>query len=112
MPTTVLYELCATSVDQSTLQKYNRWRKLLAKSGRLLTPSSSDWWETANAVRRLYIKKTAPVGKLKTLQNDALVARLAVKNKGFVGTMDVDDFEIIRLEMQDLEVKSGDYFFS
>ncbi len=112
MPTIVLFELSATSIDSSTLQKYDRWRGLLAKSQRLLTPSAADWWETANAIRRLYLKKTAPVSKLRTLQNDALIARLAVKNKGFVVTMDVDDFEIIRREMPKLDVVPGEYFFS
>ena len=112
LPSIVLYELSATNIDESTLQKYERWRKLLTKNERLLTPSANDWWETAKSIRRLYIKKTAPASKLKTLQNDALIARLAVKNKGFVVTMDVDDFEIIRREMPTLEVVSGDYFFS
>jgi predicted nucleic acid-binding protein len=68
--------------------------------------------ETAKAIRRLYIKKTFPVSKLKTLQNDALIARLAVKNKSFVVTMDVDDYEIIKREMPKLEVVPADYFFS
>ncbi|MGI9055723.1 MAG: type II toxin-antitoxin system VapC family toxin [Pyrinomonadaceae bacterium] len=112
LPSIVLYELTATSIDESTLKKYEQWRKLLTKNERLLTPTANDWWETAKAIRRLYIKKHAPVTKLKTLQNDALIARLAVKNDGFVVTMDVDDFEIIRREMPKLEIVSGDYFFS
>lgn len=111
LPSIVLFELSATSIDQSALQKYDRWRKLLIKNHRLLTPSASDWWETAKSVRRLYLKKTAPISKLRTLQNDALIARLAVKNDGFVVTMDVDDFEIIKREMPNLEVVSANYFF-
>jgi predicted nucleic acid-binding protein len=112
LPAIVLYELSATSIDQSALQKYDLWRKLLAKNYRLLTPTANDWWETAKSIRRLYLKKTAPVSKLRTLQNDALIARLAVKNGGFVVTMDVDDFEIIKREMPKLEVVPADYFFS
>ena len=108
----VLYELTATSIDESTLQKYERWRKLLIEDERFLTPTATNWRETAKAIRRLYIKKTFPVSKLKTLQNDALIARLAVKNKGFVVTMDVDDYEIIKREMPKLEVVPADYFFS
>ena len=111
-PSIVFYELTATSIDQSTLQKYNRWRISLNKIDRILTPINTDWRETANAIRRLYIKKTAPVSKLKTLQNDALIARLSVKNNGFVVTMDVDDYEIIKREVPKLEIVSGDYFFS
>lgn len=112
LPSVVLYELTATSIDESTLKKYDRWRVALSQNERLLTPTKIDWWETAKAIRRLYVKKTASVSKLKTLQNDALIARLAVRNKGFVVTMDVDDYEIIRREMPTLEIVSGDYFFS
>src|SRR5215210_3644583 len=109
LPSIVLYELIATSIDESTLQKYERWRKLLTKNERLLTPTANDWWETAKAIRRLYLKKTAPITKLKTLQNDALIARLSVKNHGFVVTQDIDDYEIIKREMPKLEIVSADY---
>ena len=111
-PSIVFYELTATSIDESILKRYERWRVTLSKIDRVLTPSSNDWWETAKSIRRLYLKKAVPISKLKTLQNDALIACLAVKNKGFVVTMDVDYFEIIRREMPKLEVVSGDYFFS
>ncbi len=94
------------------MKKYERWRITLGKIDRVLTPTTNDWWKTAKSIRRLYIKKTAPASKLKTLQNDALIARLAVKNHGFVVTMDIDDYEIIKREMPKLEVVSADYFFS
>ncbi len=84
----------------------------LTQNDRLLLPTRIDWWETAKAIRRLYLKKTAPVSKLKTLQNDALIAWLTVKNKGFVVTMDMDDYEIIKREMSNPEIVSGEYFFS
>ena len=111
-PSIVFYELTATSIDESILKKYERWQISLTKIDRVLTPTANDWWETAKAIRRLYLKKTAPVSKLKTLQNDALIARLSVKNKGFVVMMDVDDYKIIRRGMPKLEVVSADYFFS
>lgn len=111
-PSIVFYELTASSVDQSTLKRYELWRRTLTKINRVLTPSSNDWWETAKSIRRLYLKKTAPISKLRSLQNDALIARLAVKNAGFVVTMDVDDFEVIKREMPNLDVVPADYFFS
>ena len=111
-PSIVFYELTATSIDESTLKKYESWRLALGKIDRVLTPTANDWWETAKSIRRLYLKKTAPVSKLKTLQNDALIGRLAVKNHGFVVTVDVDDYELIKREMPKLEVVSADYFFS
>lgn len=110
-PSIVFYELTATNIDESTLKKYEAWRRTLGKIDRILTPTATDWWETAKSIRRLYIKKKASVSKLRTLQNDALIARLAVKNNGFVVTMDVDDFEIIKREMPNLDVISADYFF-
>ena len=49
-PTVVLYELMATSIDDSTLQKYNRWRVTLNKINAVVNPTPSDWWETSKAV--------------------------------------------------------------
>lgn len=111
-PSIVFYELTASSIDEGTMKHYESWRNTLTKIDRILTPSATDWWETAKSIRRLYLKKTAPVSKLRTLQNDGLIARLAVKNHGFVVTADVDDFEILKREMPKLEVVSADYFFS
>jgi len=111
-PAIVFYELTASSIDEGTLKQSDDWRKTLTKIDRVLTPSLNDWWETAKTIRRLYVKKTAPVSKLRSIQNDALIARLAVKNSGFVVTMDVDDFETIKREMPKLEIVSADYFFS
>ncbi len=110
-PTIVFYELIATSIDASTLQKYERWRILLNKNDSLINPTKADWWETGKAIRRLYLLKTASQSKLKTLRNDALISRLAVKNKGFVVTHDVDDFQIIQKVMTDLRVISAKEFF-
>ncbi len=110
-PSIVFYELTACSVDESTLKRYETWRRTLGKIDRILTPTMSDWWETAKSIRRLYLRKTAPITKLRTLQNDALIARLSVKNGGFVVTMDVDDFAIIKYAMPDLEIVPADYFF-
>lgn len=56
-PSIVFYELTATSIDESILKKYERWRISLTKIDRVLTPTATDWWETAKAIRRLYIKK-------------------------------------------------------
>ena len=110
-PTVVFYELIATSIDDSTLQKYQRWRILLNKNDSLINPTKTDWWETGKAIRRLYLLKIAPQTKLKTLRNDALISRLAVRNKGFVVTHDVDDFQIIQKVMTDLRVISAKEFF-
>lgn len=110
-PTVVFYELVATSIDETILQKYERWRVLLNKNNRLLNPTARDWWETSKAIRRLYLTKGAQPSKLKTLRNDALIARLAVVHDGFVVTHDVDDFQIIQRVMPTLRVLSANEFF-
>ena len=111
IPTIVFFELGACPIDETVLQKYERWRKVLTKRGSLLNPSASDWWETSKAVRRLYMMKGIQHSKLKTLRNDALIARLAVTHNGFVVTHDVDDFELIRKVMPDLHVVPAKEFF-
>ena len=93
-PTLVFYELVATSIDDSTLQKYERWRVLANKNKLLINPTASDWWETSKAIRRLYLMQGEQPTKIKTLRNDALVARVAVMHDGFVVTHDIDDFQI------------------
>lgn len=107
----VFYELIATSIDETILQKYERWRILLNKNSRLLNPSARDWWETSKAVRRLYLLKDWQPTKLRALRNDALIARLAVGHDGFVVTHDVDDFQIIQRVMPTLRVLSANEFF-
>lgn len=59
-PAIVLYELMATSIDDSTLQRYNRWRITLNKINAIINPTQTDWWENSKAIRRLYITKAAP----------------------------------------------------
>jgi predicted nucleic acid-binding protein len=111
-PTVVLYELTATSIDDSTLQKYERWRLTLNKINGIINPTKTDWWETSKAIRRLYLMKAAPQSKLKTIRNDALISRLAVMHDGFVVTHDIDDFQIIQKAMSKLDVISANEFFS
>ncbi len=109
----VFFELIATSISQNELKLYTIWREKLKKSGRILSPTENDIWETGKAIRRLYINKNAPQSKLITLRTDALIARLSVKQKdSFIVTDDVDDFLIIKREMKDLRVISADEFFA
>jgi hypothetical protein len=109
----VFFELVATSISQDELKLYSTWREKLKKSNRILSPTENDIWETAKAIRRLYINKIAPQTKLVTLRTDALIARLSIKQKNsFIVTDDVDDFQIIKREMTDLLVISANDFFA
>ena len=112
-PSIVFFELVSTSINQDELKLYSEWHRDLKEEKRILTPTDNDWWETAKAIRRLYINKIAPQTKLVTLRTDALIARLSIKQKdSFIVTDDVDDFQIIKREMTDLRVISAVEFFA
>ena len=109
----VFFELIATSISQDELQLYSAWRNKLKKDNRILSPTENDIWETAKAIRRMYINKIAPQTKLVTLRTDALIARLSIKQKdSFIVTDDVDDFQIIKREMTELKIISAEEFFA
>ena len=109
----VFFELVATSINQDELKLYSDWRRDLNAEKRILSPTENDIWETAKAIRRLYINKIAPQTKLLTLRTDALIARLSIKQKdSFIVTDDIDDFLIIKREMKDLRVISAQEFFA
>jgi len=110
-PSVIFYELVATSIDDSTLKKYERWRGLANKNKLLINPTVSDWWETSKAIRRLYLMQAEQQTKIKTLRNDALIARLAVIHDGFVVTHDIDDFQIIQKVMPNLKILAAQEFF-
>ncbi len=77
----VFFELIATSISQDELKLYSTWREKLKKSNQILSPTENDIWETAKAIRRMYINKIAPQTKLITIRTGALIARLVVKQK-------------------------------
>lgn len=115
----VFYELTATTIDNSDLRLYEKWRKTLQNLERLLTPDMVDWYETAKTVRRLrFGEKSASRGKTpkishaQRLQNDALIARTAWTNDCFVVTTDVDDFSLFLPFMKKLQIVSAEDFFS
>lgn len=112
-PSLVFFELVSTSINQDELKLYSDWHRIFKRDNRILSPTENDIWETAKAIRRLYINKTAPQTKLITLRTDALIARLSIKQKdSFIVTDDVDDFLINKREMKDLLVISADEFFA
>ena len=112
-PSLVFFELIATSINQDELELYSVWRSEFKKADRVLSPTENDFWETAKAIRRMYLNKAAPQTKLATLRTDALIARLSIKQKdSFIVTDDVDDFQIIKREMTDLRVISAEDFFA
>ena len=111
IPSIVFFELLATSVDHSFLKTLTRWRTMLNEINQVISPTEVDFWETGKSINRLYLKKAAQESKLKSLRMDAMIARLAVKSKNFIVTVDTDDFEIIKKDMKQLVIVSAQEFF-
>ena len=115
----VLYELTATTIDREHLQKFERIRDDLNKRGDLITPTMTDWWETAKMIRRLrFGEKSAASGKTpkmpdaSRMQNDALIARNALLNDCYIVTTNIGDFEKFIPFMDKLEIISAENFFA
>ena len=109
----VFYELMASMIDESTLQKYEHWLKVLDKADKLLIPTRTDWIIAAKAVRRLrhlnlIDKNLSPTA----LQNDALIARGSFMHKCFVVTDNIRDYAILQKVMPKLEVIPAADFFN
>ncbi len=108
----VLYELIASLIDESTMQKYESWENAFRKTDRLITPTRTDWIIAAKAVRRLrhlnlIDKNLSPTA----LQNDPLIARSASLHKCFVVTDNIRDYALLQKAMPKLEVIPAAEFF-
>ena len=111
--TVVLYELIASLIDESTMQKYQSWETAFRKTDRLITPTRTDWIIAAKAVRRLrhlnlIDKSLSPTA----LQNDALIARSSFMHKCFVVTDNIRDYALLQKVMPKLEVIPAGEFFN
>ena len=109
----VFYELMASMIDESTLQKYEYWMKVLDKYGKLLMPTKTDWIIAAKSVRRLCHLKLINKNLSPTiLQNDMLIARSSYLHKCFVVTDNIRDYALLQKVMPKLEVIPAEDFFS
>ncbi len=108
----VFYELMASMIDESTLQKYEHWLKVLDKADKLLMPTKTDWIISAKSVRRLrYLKLINKNLSPTALQNDALIARSSYLHKCFVVTDNIRDYALLQKVMPKLEVIPAEDFF-
>lgn len=109
----VFYELMASMIDKSTMQKYEHWLKVLDKADKLLIPTKTDWIISAKAVRRLRHLKLIDKNLSPTaLQNDALIARTSFIHKCFVVTDNIRDYALLQKVMPKLEVIPAAEFFN
>lgn len=114
----VLYELIATTIDDSTLALYSSWRSASNPSNPLLTPTATDWLECSKLVRHMLLgQKSKTKGRVMKVtsaqrqQNDALIARTAALHNCFVVTNDVSDFKKFEPYMKTLIIVPADDFF-
>ncbi len=111
--TVVLYELIASLIDESTLQKYQSWETAFRKTDKLITPTRTDWIISAKSVRRLRHLKLIDKNLSSTaLQNDALIARSSFMHKCFVVTDNIRDYALLQKVMPKLEVIPAAEFFN
>lgn len=109
----VFYELMASMIDESTLQKYQNWLVILSKNEKLLIPTKTDWITAAKSVRRLRHLKLINKNLSPTaLQNDALIARSSFMHKCFVVTDNIRDYQLLQKVMPNLEVIPAKEYFS
>ncbi len=115
----VLYELTATTIDRDLLQNFDRIRQELDWRGDLITPTMTDWWETAKMIRRLRFGeklsakgKTPKMSDAHRLQNDAMIARSASLQDCFIVTTNISDFNLFTPFMEKLEIVSAAEFFA
>ena len=109
----VFYELMASMIDESTLQKYHNWLVILSKNEKLLIPTKTDWITAAKSVRRLRHLKLINKNLSPTaLQNDALIARSSFMHKCFVVTDNIRDYQLLQKVMPNLEVIPAKEYFS
>jgi hypothetical protein len=82
------------------------------KSGKLITPTRTDWIASAKTVRRLrHLKLINKNLSPTTLQNDALIARSSFTHKCFVVTDNIRDYSLLQKVMPKLEVIPAKEFF-
>lgn len=113
----VLYELTARVMDKAQWQRFDAWRKRYDKSGLLLVPTMSDWWETAKLIARAryhaqkgYYKTAQKLPDAQRLQNDGLIARAAYLRKFYVVTENTKDFELFT-PFLDVQIVSAEEYF-
>ncbi len=108
----VFYELAATNIDDSAVQKLEMWKNTLGKINGLVTPTQTDWLIAAKSIRRLRKLKLIDKNLSATvLQNDALIARSAFTHDCFVVTENTKDFILLQKVMPKLEVIPAKDFF-
>jgi predicted nucleic acid-binding protein len=101
----VVQELVAGAADGSEIQKWNATRLAYEKLGRLLVPTSEDWWLAGKVLNSFLRRRKSRTGQRsprlsraeqQRILRDVLIARTAKRAGAIVVTENVSDFEMIR----------------
>lgn len=115
----VLQELVAGAEDEAALKSLTVARREYEKSGRLLVPTSEDWWLVGKVIyslqRGLKSQRAGLTPKMSAEQkyritHDVLIARTAKRAGVTVVTDNLKDFEAIR-RFCNVRLISGDEYF-
>lgn len=119
MSAVVIQELAAGAGDKSELQELDGSRRIYEKEGRLLVPTSEDWWLAGKVLysllRGLKSKRGGLTPKLHPAEKhrivrDVLIARTARRAGALLVTDNVKDFEMIRRFCSVRTVRGREYF--
>lgn len=101
MSAVVIQELAAGALDKSEVQRFDATRKAYEKAGRLLVPTSEDWWLAGKVLNSLFrgLKsrakgKTRRIAKAEQqrIVRDVLIARSARRVNAILVTDNIADF--------------------
>lgn len=104
MSAVVLQELAAGAKDKSELQRLDIARKAFEKQGRLLVPTSEDWWLAGKVLnsllrglksRRGGLTPKLPAAEKQRIVRDVLIARTVRRAGALLVTDNVGDFKMI-----------------
>jgi len=115
----VVQELAAGATDKSDLQRLDAVRRTYEKEGRLLVPTSEDWWLAGKVLNSLLrgLKskasgRTPRISKAEQqrIVREVLIARTARRAGATLVTDNIADFKKVR-RFCDVRLQSGAAYF-
>ena len=107
------------AADRAIIEAYRAFKVEANKSGRLLTPTTEDWWEAGRILFALRqgLKSQAkgrtpsiPVHEVQRITRDVLIARTVRRAKAVLVTDNIKDFEQIARFCVVRVISGKDYF--
>jgi predicted nucleic acid-binding protein len=92
----VAYELRVNAADRPTTRLVQQWIEPMERSGRLVTPTFTDWMDAADIVTAIETRDQSWRSKLPALLNDVLIALCARKIGATLLTHNAKDYRFIR----------------